>query len=69
MPATSQWGKPAATNPVVEVVKAGKGKFMSDNAKQLPAECKAVSGRAQANDPDGGFEGAKFEGKRVGKAK
>ena len=42
---------------------------MSDNAKQIPAECKAVSARAMANDPDNGFEGAKFEGKKTGKAK
>jgi hypothetical protein len=42
---------------------------MSDNAKLVPAEVKAVPGRAPVTDVDGGFEGAKFEGKKTGKAK
>ena len=69
IPDTSNWGKPDQPSPAVEDLKKSKGKPMSDNAKVLPAECKAVAGRAQANDPDNGFEGAKFEGKRTGKAK
>jgi len=70
VPDTTQWGKPAAgTVQAVEDCKTTKGKPLADNAKQMPAECKAVAGRAQANDPDNGFEGAKFEGKKTGKAK
>ncbi len=69
MPDMGQQGKPAATNEAIEALKKAKGKAMSDNAKQIPAECKAVAGRATANDPDNGFEGAKFEGKKTGKAK
>lgn len=62
-------GKAVALNDAVEKLKKEKGKPLSDNAKQCPPEVKAVSGRAQANDPDNGFEGAKFEGKKTGKAK
>jgi len=35
----------------------------------MPAEVKAFPKRIQANDPDNGFEGAKFEDKKTGKAK
>ena len=69
IPDAAQQGNPSSKSEVVEKLKTEKGKPLSDNAKQIPAECKAVTGRAQANDPDNGFEGAKFEGKKTGKAK
>ena len=69
VPDTSNWGKPAAVSQAVEELKKTKGKAMSDNTKALPASVKAIPQRVQSNDPDNGFEGAKFEGKRTGKAK
>ena len=69
VPDTSNWGKPAALSQEVEEVKKTKGKPFSDNAKNAPASVKAVNPKVQANDPDNGFEGAKNEGKRTGKAK
>ena len=69
LPDPSSWGKPAAVNQAVEELKKAKGKPMSDNSKQLPASVKAIAQRVQANDLDNGFEGAKFENKRTGKAK
>ena len=69
IPDPSLQGKPDAPNPQVEELKKAKGKPFSDNAKNLPAEVKAIAQRVQANDPDNGFEGAKFEDKKTGKAK
>lgn len=69
VPDQSQMGKPAETIEALEALKKSKGKAMSDNPKQVPAEVKAISGRAQADDPENGFVGAKFEGKKTGKAK
>ena len=69
VPPMSQQGKPAETCELVENLKKEKGKPLSDNTKQTPAEVKAISGRVAANDPDNGFEGAKFEGKKTGKAR
>ena len=69
VPDTSNWGKPAALSQVVEDLKKQKGKCFSDNSKQLPAEVKTIPQRVQANDPENGFEGAKYEGKRTGKSK
>ena len=69
VPDSSEQGKPEAKCEAVEALKGVKGKAMSDNAKAVPPEVKAVAGKAPANDPDNGFEGSKFEGKKTGKAK
>ena len=69
VPDTSNWGNPSAVNQVVEDLKKLKGKPYSDNSKNVPTEVKAISQRVQQNDPDNGFEGAKYEGKRTGKAR
>lgn len=69
VPDTSLWGKPAQTSQKVEDLKNAKGKAFCDNTKQTPAEVKAVTGRAAVDDPENGFQGAKFEDKRTGKAK
>ena len=42
---------------------------MCENAKQMPAEVKAITGRVPAIDDCTGFVGSKFEGKKTGKAK
>ena len=65
----AQMGKAASLNDAVEKLKKEKGKPLSDNPKQCPNEVKAVSGRTQAPDPENGFDGAKFEGQKTGKAK
>ena len=69
IPDTSQWGNPAEKNEQIEAAKKAKGKAMSDNAKAVPPEVKAVGGKAVADDPDNGFAGQKVDGQKTGKAK
>ena len=69
VPPMAEQGKPAAENAAVEELKALKGKPMSDNAKQVPAEVKAVVGKNAVKEPDQGFDGQMADGKKSGKAK
>lgn len=43
VPDASGWGKPTEPNSVVEDLKKSKGKPFSDNAKNTPADVKAIS--------------------------
>ena len=69
VPDMAQQGKPAETVEAVEALKKTKGKAMSDNAKAVPAEVKAVGGKSAVKDEANGFDGQQADGKKSGKAK
>mmetsp|Transcript_21160 Transcript_21160/g.26098 ORF Transcript_21160/g.26098 Transcript_21160/m.26098 type:complete len:131 (-) Transcript_21160:2420-2812(-) len=69
VPDMAQQGKPEELCGAVEAIKSTKGKPMSDNAKQAPAEVKAIGGKNAVKEPELGFEGTKADGKKSGKAR
>lgn len=69
VPDMSHQGKPDALIDALEALKKTKGKAMSDNPKAVPAEVKAIGGKSPVKDEADGFDGAKADGKKSGKAK